>query len=247
LKLILLFLLLSITLRAATVKVLVEHWPPWEIAYDENRTKVEGGLAVELTQELLNRLNLQMELETVPWKRALSNLEKGYADLIPFIAKSPEREQYILFSEPVYEDPIILVYSSDKFDDFSWNNLDDLDNRVVGTVRGYTYGEAWNSKVNSQTIITDESVSDLVCLKKLLAGRTDFALQFYSVLMNLKDEISDYDKIKYSLKPLRKNVLRFGVSKKSFLASQLNEINEELRKMKEDGTLRKILQEYYID
>ena len=106
--------------------VVVEHWPPWEIACDAKKKKVTEGLAVEIVQELFNRLNIKMKLLNAPWKRALYSIEYGKADLIPMIVKTSEREPYMIFTIPVYEDPLLFVYSTDKFKTFEWEQWEDL-------------------------------------------------------------------------------------------------------------------------
>jgi len=64
------------------VSVVGEHWPPWLIAYDSQKQQVTAGLAVEIAQELLTRLNLEMKFNTRPWPRALMEIEDGRSDLV---------------------------------------------------------------------------------------------------------------------------------------------------------------------
>lgn len=233
------------TISSEEILLVVEHWPPWEIAYDKNKEKVTGGLAIELAEELFSRLNIKIRLDTVPWKRALISIEKGRADLIPMVAKTPEREQYMVYTHPIYTDPILLVYSTDKFSSFEWEDWKDLESYRIGITRGYYYGVPWNKALKKYGFNVVESASDIINIDMVLLGRVDLTLQFYSICKNIFKEFPGHEKLKFASKPVHKNVLHFGISKKSHLAAKLSEINKTIQEMKSDGTFKNILKDLY--
>ncbi len=226
-----------------TVSVVVEHWPPWEIAYDDNKEEVTGGLAVEIVQTLLDRLKLKMKLYSVPWQRALNQIKIGEFDLIPMIAKNSERETYMSFTIPIYKDPIFLFYSIDKFPIFTWDQWKDLKPFEIGIVEGFNYGMSWNKAVKEHKLIIEPVPYDRLNLRKLIKGRIDLAALYYSNSVGLFKEVPGSHKLKFSKKPITINLMRLGISKKSFLATKLPKINKILQEMNDDGTMKKILKD----
>ncbi len=229
-----------------TASMVVEHWPPWEIAYDADKENVTGGLAVELAEELFSRLDIRLTLRTVPWKRALLRIEKGQSDLIPMVAQNPERARYMLFTLPIHTTPVLFVYSTDRLKKFEWNRWEDLKPFRIGIIRGYFYGNPWNKAVKEHGLAFEEVTHDTINIRKLLTGRVDLVALFY-VGPNMLNDFPGRDKLRFAGKPIHKNILHFGISKKSFLAARLCEINKTIQEMKDDGTFKKILKEMYTE
>jgi len=230
-------------------RVVVEHWPPWEIAYDETKEEVTAGVAVEIVQEIFSRLDINFELHTAPWKRALLYIEEGKYDLIPMVSQNAQRTGYMVFTIPVYNDLVLLAYSTDKFKHFKWDKWEDLKPYEIRAVRGYNYGKAWNSAVEEYGLHVEESVTDIQNIKMLIGGRIELALLGYSSGVGIIRRMGGrgHEKIRFVENPIYKTVYNFGISKKSFLAKRLPEINKVLQEMKADGTLKKIMKELYIE
>ncbi|MGB9821204.1 MAG: HD domain-containing phosphohydrolase [Pseudothermotoga sp.] len=75
-----------------------EEYPPF-IWKDE--TGKPAGITVQILQLLEKKLDISFEIELMPFSQALEKLQTGQADMINFIFKTPEREKFLLFSEPV--------------------------------------------------------------------------------------------------------------------------------------------------
>lgn len=75
-----------------------EEYPPF-IWKDE--TGRPAGITVQILQLLEKKLDISFEIELMPFSQALGKLQTGQADMINFIFKTPEREKFLLFSEPV--------------------------------------------------------------------------------------------------------------------------------------------------
>ena len=224
--------------------IVVEHWPPWEIADDEKRQQVTRGYAIEIIEELFSRLNIPVEFQHAPWRRALQLIKTGDADLIPMVAENPMRTAYMVFTVPIYRDPVLLAYSLDTYKHFSWQDWADLSGYKIRAVRGYHYGDNWRNAVEKYTLKIGESATDEQNLKMLDQGRIDLTPMMYSNGMSLL-EGNDYARIRFAEKPIFTTVLRFGISKQSFLVKRLPEINIHLNTMKRDGTFKRILGALY--
>lgn len=81
-------LLIANPLKAEPIRILTEHFPPYNFEADNQAQ----GLATEVVQAVLQQLKLDVDIEFYPWSRAyeLAQTEKNI--LIYSIARIPERE-----------------------------------------------------------------------------------------------------------------------------------------------------------
>lgn len=76
-----------------------EDYSPF--TYHDKNSQV-SGIDIQLFQELANRLNIQLNITLVPWKRLLKMTKKS--DIVASFAlfKTPERESFSLFTHPIH-------------------------------------------------------------------------------------------------------------------------------------------------
>ncbi|WDD96908.1 substrate-binding periplasmic protein [Thalassomonas actiniarum] len=234
----------AVSAENRTAVIVVEHWPPWEIARDTKKEQVTEGLAVELIRILADRLDISIELKNAPWGRAQHMIKTGQADVIPMIIKNAEREADMLFTVPVYKDRLLFAYSTDKFETFEWQRWEDLRPYKVGITRGYNYVSEITVK---EDVYFEMVTTDKMNILKLLHGRVDVIPLYYVSAIAMFKEIPGHEKLRFAEKPLATKVFRLGISKKSFLAEKIDEINKTLQEMQNDGTFKKILGEYYLE
>lgn len=228
----------------ADVRMVVEHWPPWEIANDPERQQVDEGIAVELTQEIIRRYGDTLVLETVPWKRALSQMKLGSADLIPMITRTTERQEYMVFTQPIYTDPIVFAYMPNRFKGPQWETHGDLKQYVIGVVHDYVYGSDWKEAVEKYELQVEGSNKDIYNVNKLRAGRYDLVLLYRSVAFDIFKDLPADHGVALADKPFDKTHFRFGISKKSPLVKDVHKINAIIDDMRADGSFKKIMREY---
>ena len=229
-----------------TAWVVTEHWPPWEIAHDEKKEVITDGLAIELLEIMAERIGIKLEYDHANWKSALKMIEVGRADIIPMIVKVSKREEHMLFTIPVYEDELLFVYSLDTNKGFKWERWEDLQPYYIGLTIGYNYSDI-RPAIERLNLRVEEVRNDEQNVLKVLYGRIDIAPLFYSNAIMMFKEIPGSENLRFSKKTIGKKVLRFAVSKKSFLARRIDEINRTLQKMKSDGTFKKVLGEFYVE
>ena len=242
----LLLLVFSPALRAEAV-VVVEHWPPWEIV-DAETGEVMGGKAVELTRALFARLDVEVSFRNVPWQRALTQIRQGRADIIPMITRNLVRTNDMAFSNPIYQDQLLLVSAASQHKDGTcrWDRPGALAGKTVGVTRDYVYGPNWSTLRKDRRLRLARSNTDLSHLKKAMGARVDYSLQYYSFLQSsLTDPELDRDELLFCKPPVEEIALRFGISRRSPLAERMPEINQALEAMKEDGSYRALLGELY--
>ena len=88
------------------IRVMVGTWPPFHFVEDGE----PKGLAIDYVTTVLDRLGLKYELKPILWAEALagiSNLEK--IDLLPTIARNPEREKLVKFTTDYLRFPSVIL------------------------------------------------------------------------------------------------------------------------------------------
>jgi len=75
-----------------------DPWPPF--ALGKAGETPEGGLIVELMEELFKRIGQPLRMELCPWKRCIYMVQNQKADGLMLTVKTPEREKFAYFPEP---------------------------------------------------------------------------------------------------------------------------------------------------
>jgi len=91
-QLIIIMLVILLTNRVAystEIKIVTEHYPPFQIV--ENG-QVVGGLAVDIVNDLLSKVNLETNIVAYPWPRAYKMALEEKNVLIFSITRTEERE-----------------------------------------------------------------------------------------------------------------------------------------------------------
>lgn len=76
-------------------------------------TGVHSGIAAEVTEQVVRRLGVGLQVvgfDTVG--QMLDGLRRGEIDLIPFLTRTPDREQELAFSQPYVAMPYVIVARS---------------------------------------------------------------------------------------------------------------------------------------
>lgn len=220
------------------VRVAGDPYPPW--TEGEQGAKATGGIAVGIVEELFNRLNMDTRVVVYPFKRGLERIRHGEEDVILMVSKSKDREQYMSFTLPIRHVQHGFFYSA-KLDNFDWNEWKDLQQYTIGNISGYNLGEGWKEAVTKYNLDVEEVKADIFNANKLLLGRIDAFIADKEVMERFIEENPKYQgKFKWHQKPVFESINNFGISKKSFLASKLPEINAVIMDMKSDGTFQNI-------
>jgi PAS domain S-box-containing protein len=107
-------------------------WPPFEFF---NVTKVYSGIASDYVRRL--NANLKINMAPVPnlsWPEVMNKARAGEIDVLPCVAKTPERSKFLLFSEPYISFPMVILTREDA--PFV-SGVQDFKNGKVAVVKGY--------------------------------------------------------------------------------------------------------------
>lgn len=198
------------------------------------------GADVEIVREACGRLGIEAEIRILPWKRALAYAKKGKADAIFSLQHNEERSEFLHFtSEPVYIEKYVII--ARKESGIQANGLDDLKDKVIGIVRGYSYGSDFD---NHPDLKKEECGNDTQLIRKLDAGRTKLAAGQEGNLGTVITELGFGDRFEtvYTLPEIR---LYIGFSMKISNGKSLAEkFSRILRLLREEGVIKNIENKY---
>ena len=161
-------LLLSAQALAAGPAVLrfaTEDWPPFFSA------RLPGnGLTGTLLEAVLQHMDATARIDYFPWKRAmqLGLNDHHYAGALAMF-RTAEREKLCYFSTAIGSRQTVLAYLKDE--PVTAARLEDLRGVRIGTVAGYSNGEAFDALVRSGVLTVDEGLNNDMNLRKLLHRR----------------------------------------------------------------------------
>ncbi|HAS90579.1 MAG TPA: ABC transporter substrate-binding protein [Desulfovibrio sp.] len=175
------------TIAGNQINFATDSFPPYY--YEEDGTP--KGIQYELAKTVFNKMDTQIKIKFLPWKRAILIAETGKVDGIFGVIKTKERQKWLIYPE----EPLMLVTVTifKRADDpFTYTGVSSLKGKTVGIIKGYSYGEAFDNS----TLFKKEEVKSIdQNFRKMLVDRVDLVAG-YSVVgkhilksMNLEDRI----------------------------------------------------------
>jgi two-component system sensor histidine kinase EvgS len=155
--------------RTALRVGVVQHWQPIDWVDAEGRYT---GLSGELVQALARMLQLTVQVRTFrDFPSVMAAARAGEIDLVPSVARSPQREVELLFTDSYVQLP--LAYIGRKgMTDFSESN--DFGGRRVAVERGYAVHEYLLTRYPGAGLVEVEDTR--AALQAVAEGRADVYL-----------------------------------------------------------------------
>lgn len=241
-------LLLSIPANAEPLRLVTFDNPPY--AFEENG-KVKGSIA-DVLQEAFQRMNKEISISIVPWKRALQMVRYGEADAVFRAAKNEERIKYMFYPDETTDTAQCVAYVVVGKTVAVDSEMRDVQNIRAGIGLGFSYGDTFDKKLISASFKKiDKAVTVEKGLEKLFADRTDV----FFVAKAVGDYILSQKEFRVDITTLRnnqgeeivysaaKNYLAF--SRKTMTKEIVEQFSDVLRTMKDDGTYVRIAAQYY--
>lgn len=208
-----------------------DAWPPFIIA-GKNQ-----GTAERLVCEALQRSGWSCSVEVEDWESVLNQARIGAIDGVAAAWRTPDRETYMLFSEPYLTNRIVPVVNREK--PLEIESLADLAGLRVALVGDYAYGDEIAAATSQFKVINVKNSNR--GLKEVVKGNADVALVDELVARNelYKSEMSQLTALD--------NVLAFrslhlAISRKNPLAAVIiDDFHRSYKLMLADGSVNKIL------
>ena len=111
-------------------------WPPFEF-FDVAR--IYSGISSGYVRLLNDKLNLNMKpVSDISWYEVMQRARKGGVDVLPCVAKTPEREKFLRFTKPYLSFPMVIVTRQDS--PFI-SEVSGFEDGKVAVVKGYATQE----------------------------------------------------------------------------------------------------------
>jgi polar amino acid transport system substrate-binding protein len=216
-----------------------DPWPPYTLG--EIDSVPETGIAVELFEELGERLDIDFQLKLLPWKRCLFWAETGDYDGIMLLTRNEERATYLTFTDSVHEDKNLVWHRADRKFDHNFGSFADFVGVRIGITAGFNYGEAFNNAVTELGLMVEEAPNILSNLRRLDLGRIDvFLVNKPAAEFSMANFPDLRERLTYADGPFEALPFYIGLSKASPAALELERFNQAITQMRDAGTLEKI-------
>jgi len=227
----------TISARAETFTAVSDPWPPF---VDSSPTQ---GLLTQIAREALATEGHKLIVELVPWSRAVEMVKHRQRDFLIGIWYTAERDQYLLYSEPLYFNE--LVFASNNKQTFEYQNLSSLEGKTIGIIPSYTYSpEFLNADYFERIKAKDLPVN----LRNVANGRLDLTIDDKSVIRYLLDKkLPDIaPDIRIGDKPLISKGLHIAASRRNKEHAKIIAlINAGLKKLKASGRYQEIIDDHH--
>jgi polar amino acid transport system substrate-binding protein len=163
------------TQSMATVRLANGEWPPYN-----GQALPHYGCDSQVVAEAFALEGITVEYGFFPWARSYWLSASGAWDGTVAWADTPEhRQQHYVSAEPTSIQKWVFFYRKDR--PFSWETMDDLTGKTIGTTTGYVYSDVFKDLEQKGTATFEETSSDVANFKMLLAGRIDVFPMEYRV------------------------------------------------------------------
>jgi polar amino acid transport system substrate-binding protein len=212
--------------------------PP--LAYQENEQIV--GLFPELAGIIFLKLEIDYQKRFVgPWKRVLALTRQGQVDLIAGVYHKREREVYLAYSTPIFEDPTSIFVN--KENPLAISDQQDLIGLRGVTLFGDSFGDSLDRFIEDYLrMVRVYSLEEMFDL--LLGEKVDYIIFGYYAGRVAASQMGLQDQIAVALNELAVTEVYFAFSKKSPHLDLLPDINRELSDLRDQGTIDELVEMY---
>jgi len=195
------------------------------------------GPVIELLEEIFEGFGVTVTSLSLPWARAITHMKSGKLDMMPVIFYTDERTQFMDFSIP-YAKVFTSIFVP-QGESFTFSSLDDLIGKRGLMMRGDSISpefKALEPKLNLSKITNYGQI-----LQMLADNRADYAVAAqYGFIIEAK-KLGYDNKIEMLPVPISSRSLHFAFSKKSPFLKYLPAVNNKLKQMQADGTIKKMV------
>ncbi len=219
---------------------------PVAIAMDENyppymfqQAGEPAGFYYDLLRSIFDQMLVQVRFEMRPWTGAVALIDEAEAGLAG-LYRNEERVRKYDFSNAIIEEQL-LVYVRDG-EAFRFDTIEDLKDRTIATIAGWSYGQAFDTARRRGVFATVETGSAAESLRKVLAGEVDAAvIESLSARIALEANPDLQSLIDALPTPVATNKTYLAFNKQAGKTALLDYFNYVMASMKADGRFETIL------
>ncbi|RKD23139.1 hypothetical protein BEP19_13050 [Ammoniphilus oxalaticus] len=212
-------------------------YKPYNYVNEKNELE---GFDVDIAHEIAKRMELEPVSEQLPWDSLIMELKSGKFDAITAsMAITDDRLKEVDFTRPYYLSQAVMFVHEDNADKI--RSKEDLEGKKVGVVAASTFKEAAEKLIGPEGEVV-EYTSDLLALEELKDARrldaviTDLGVGQHAIEHANLPAIAVGEAL---------FVDKIGIAVQKGNQELLDELNEALEAMIEDGTYLKISEEWF--
>ncbi|AJQ93715.1 substrate-binding periplasmic protein [Gynuella sunshinyii] len=218
----------------AEVKVSVDHANPPFMYINNGKA---AGIYPALIAAAFEKMKEPVEINALPWSRAIEDIENANAG-VGGIYKNSERLKKYDYSDQIFVEKLMVYYNKAKT--VSFKTANDLKGMEVGVIRGWSYGDDFDSAVKAGEITVSEVTSDGQNFSKLNSGRLDavIAIEASGTIFMQK-----FPGIAVVEVPIAENPTYLAFSKNANMTAVLDKFNKAITSLQASGDFDRIVRE----
>lgn len=227
-------LLTTTFIYAAVPHIMTEDLKPYSYMEDGQMR----GISVDVVQKIMQRLEIDTQIQLYPWSRALNLLKNDSNAILFSTAKTKERQEMFQFACPLTE--VDVYFYTHKGFSHTLHSLEDAKSLNVGVIKDFAAHRRLEVEGFTNLDLTSNTLS---LIQKLNEGRIDTFVAATFTIANLIDEGVDISSVKKSDLKFYTTPLCIAFNK-DFDPKSVQQWEKELQKIHESGEYDKIYQQY---
>lgn len=202
------------------------------------------GFSVELLRLMAAGAGLALEIQVLPWQRAMQMAEAQPASVLFSLTRTPEREAQFQWVGPIAQRRV-LIYRLASRSDLKLSQLGDLGNARIGVVRESAADRQLQAAGLKPGVELEQGLDDATNVRKLLAGRMEYvALLDWAAAWNLRQHKLPYDTLYAVMEHDTTKSYWYGLRPDADPAL-VRRLQAELDTLKRDGRYERLRQRYF--
>lgn len=203
------------------------------------------GYEIDMLNEIGERLDIEIEYQEIGVAEAFTAVDSGKVDIaVNNFDMTEERLEKYNFSIPYKYSIGGMIVREDGSSGIEAADLSDWTGKKAGGGAGTQYMKI-AEKLGAEPVIYDNVTND-VYLRDVSTGRTDFVPNdYYTQVIAVEYITKQFPDIKVKMGTVKYNPTEQGIVMSKADTSLKEKLNEALKAMKEDGTLKAISEKYY--
>lgn len=203
------------------------------------------GYEIDMLNEIGERLDVEIEYQEIGVAEAFTAVDSGKVDIaVNNFDMTEERLEKYNFSIPYKYSIGGMIVREDGSSGIEAADLSDWTGKKAGGGAGTQYMKI-AEKLGAEPVIYDNVTND-VYLRDVSTGRTDFVPNdYYTQVIAVEYITKQFPDIKVKMGTVKYNPTEQGIVMSKADTSLKEKLDEALKAMKEDGTLKAISEKYY--
>ncbi|WP_100656362.1 substrate-binding periplasmic protein [Alteromonas flava] len=228
-----------------TLRLGIDVWEPYQYVDVNNEIR---GMDVELVTTAMRNIGCEIEVVQGPWVSLLNELKDGAVDVLLGASKTSAREEYAHFSIPYRMEEFALYIRNDDQQRAEYATIDEfiVNESRIGIVGEYYYGPEVSALLDNESTATYfvPAIIGEMNIARLLDQDIDGYLEdsLVGASMLWRKGLKNYVKA-HGFK-IQTGEIYVMFSKESVALTRVEQVNEQLELLRENGTFAKLVDKY---